>query len=96
MRVLYSVFIHDNNETAIYKGVTVSGPLCQAYLISQGYKLYQADVSEMVNGKKWHESVLIIRHEIQEHELITPALLNDLKLRGQKEAKRILKSRKRK
>lgn len=93
MRVFYSILFHDNDRTANYKGCTVSGPLCEAYLLSQGHAVYQADVSEMVNGKKWHEQVIIVRHLKDESLLIDTALLKDLKLEGTKQAEAILKQR---
>lgn len=96
MRVFYSILYHDNDRTVNYKGCNTSGPLCEAFLLSEGKELYQADVSEMVNGKKWHPSVIVIRHLVDESELLTPSLLKDLKLEGIKAAKAVLRQRKQK
>lgn len=91
MKAYYSILTQ--GESLIYKGLIESATNAAIYCEKIGIPMCRENVSELANGKRWSNKVIIIRHLVDEEVLITPTLLKDLRLKGERVAERLLKNR---
>lgn len=94
----YTVFIHDNGENLNYQGLAHGAVNASKFLKSKGYRIERQNVEEMASDppKRTHRKVIVVKHEVADHELLTEKLEKELKLEGTKQAEAILKQRKQK
>lgn len=97
MKVFYSVFTIEA-DTLNYQGIAYGATNASKYYKSRGIPLEKENVCQMGSNppKKTHPKAIVVRHEVEDHELLTAKLENDLKLEATKQAEAILKQRKRK
>ena len=94
--IYYTIFEYTEEGIGRYLDFGCALKHTSEILNRNGHSISVSKVSDIVNGRAWSGKVLIIPIEIPDCEAITASLLNDLKLRGQKEAKTLLKQRKQK
>lgn len=96
MRTYLTLHEHDCESLGRYLEVVWDAAHAVLVLKKEGHKFSRQHIHELVSGKRWSNRIIVVKHEIDDCEAITSSLLNDLKLRGQKEAKALLRQRKQK
>jgi hypothetical protein len=92
MKIFFTIFTIEA-DAANYKGVSYGSVNASEYLLKLGYQVYHTHIKLIVEGIMVRDDVLIIRHEVEDWELITPELEKRLKLAGIKAAKAVLRNR---
>lgn len=91
MKVFYSVFTIEE-DSLNYQGIAYGATNASKYYKSKGIPLEKENVCQMVTNppKKTHPKAIVVRHEVEDHELLTAQLEKRLKLEGTKQAEAIL------
>lgn len=97
MKAFYSVFTVESGSLN-YQGIAYGSVNASEFLKRKGIPVEHGNVLEMASNppKRNNSRCIVVRHLVKDHRLITEDLLKTLKMKGQRQAERLLKERKQK